>query len=287
LAAKQHGVVAHWQLPARGIGRGLVERRLESGRWQAVHLGVYSVGHAPLTARGRWMAAVLACGAEAVLSHQSAAALWGIRGTSRAVIDVTVPARGRKNRRRIAVHRVRTLHAEDRGAVDGIPVTSVPRTLLDLAEVVAPRALERVFEEAERLRVLDLRAVQSALDRSHGRRGARALRALVAEYRDEPPPTRSELERDFLDLCRDAGLPRPAVNARVGEYEVDMLWRSERLVVEIDGRGFHQARAAFERDRRRDAQLQVDRYRVVRITYRRLTREPRAVADMIGRLLEA
>jgi very-short-patch-repair endonuclease len=231
------------------------------------------------------MAAVLSCGPDAVLSHRSAAALWGLRSTSRADIDVTAPGRSRRGRAGITLHLVRRLEPGDRERHGGIPVTSVARTLLDLAEVVRPRARARAFEEAERLRLLDLRAVGRLLERSNGRRGVGRLRRLAREYRDEPAPTRSDFERDFLDLCREHGLPRPTSNVQLGEYEIDMLWSRQRLAVELDSRGFHQTRAAFERDRLRDADLQLAGYRVVRITHRRFTREPAAVAEMLRRML--
>ena len=283
LATRQHGVAAHWQLVELGLGRKAIEYRLAAGSLERVHVGVYAIGHEALSGRGRRMGAVLTGGPDAVLSHQSAAALWDLRPSSRAAIDVTVPARGRRRRPGITFHRVRHLDEDDRTVVDGIPVTSVPRTLLDLAEVVRPRALERAFEEAERLRLLDVRAVERLLDKSTGRRGQRPLRALLREYR-EPPPTRSELERAFLDLCRAHGLPLPEVNVRIGKYEVDMLWREQKLIVELDGRAFHDTGRTFERDRVRDAELQLE-YRVVRITYRRLNREPAVVAETIRRHL--
>jgi len=167
---------------------------------------------------------------------------------------------------------------------DRIPVTSVARTLLDLAAVVDAMRLERAVEQAERLRMLDLRAVHRVCERNRGRPGTPALLALVASYR-LAPLTRSGLERRFVDVCRKAGLPLPTINARVEGYEVDALWRSARLIVELDSWDFHRTRAAFERDRARDAVLQVAGYRVLRVSYRRLVEEPEAVVAMIRRLL--
>jgi very-short-patch-repair endonuclease len=230
------------------------------------------------------MAAVLACGPDAVLSHQSAAALWGIRRTSRATIDVTAPRRGSHSREGIVVHRVRSLDRRDWTRREGIPVTTVPRTLLDLAEVVRPRELERAFEEAERMRLLDVRAVEEVCCRSRGRRGLRPLGALLAEARGPPPATRSELERQFLDLCRESGLQLPLVNVEVAGYEVDAFWPEQRLVVELDSRTFHQTRAAFESDRIKDAALQLADCRVLRVTHRRLEREPAAVVATLRAL---
>lgn len=232
------------------------------------------------------MAAVLAYGPDALLSHASAAALWGLRHTARSRIDVTVPRRRGRGRPGVVLHRVRSVEDDDRTLRDRIPVTSVPRTLLDLAEVLAPRLLGPVFEEAERLRLLDLSAIQALLERSRGRRGLPLLSKVLSEA-GEPSHTRSELERRFARLCRDAKLPVPALNVVVGDFEVDVLFRRERLVVELDGFAYHRSRAAFERDRVRDANLQLAGYRVLRITYRRLAREPAGVAAVVRSLLGA
>jgi hypothetical protein len=183
------------------------------------------------------------------------------------------------------VHRVRRLDPDDRTARDGIPVTTVARTLLDLAETLAPTQLQHSFEEAERLGLLDMRAIERLRDRSRGRRGLKPLAALVEAHCGPAPMTRSELERRFLDLCRDAGLPPPIANATVANMEVDMLWPRERLVVELDGHAYHSTRAAFERDRVRDGALQQAGYRILRLTDRRLA-EPAAVAETVQSLLD-
>lgn len=231
------------------------------------------------------MAAVLACGCNAVLSHRGAASLWELHVGSGAALDVTVSGRSRYGRPGIALHRVRDLCPDDVVRRDGIPVTTVARTLLDLAEVLQPRQLERVFEEAEQLRILDVRAVRQLCRRSPGRRGLRPLAALLARDHLASEDTRSELERRFIDLCRSAGLPRPAVNAVIAGFEVDAVWPSARVVVELDGFRFHRTRAAFERDRVRDAALQLAGYRVLRVTHRRLEKEPVAVAEAVRSLL--
>jgi hypothetical protein len=179
------------------------------------------------------------------------------------------------------------MHGEDRTVHEGIPVTTVARTLVDLAEVVRQQELERAVEQAERLRLFDLRKVENVCERSRGRRGLRPLRRLLSDAVGEPPVTRSELERRFLDLCRDAGFPEPALNVSIAGFVVDFLWPSKRLVIELDGHAFHSTRAAFERDRVRDAKLQLAGCRVMRVTYRRLDREPAAVAEDVGALLSA
>jgi len=285
LAARQHGVVAHRQLLELGLGTRAIQYRVGTGRLHPLHLGVYALGHRAISADGRWMAAVLACGPDAVLSHRSAAALWQLRPTSRAATDVTGPGRNRHGRPGITLHRVRRLHPDDRALCRAIPVTTVARTLLDLAELLHPHELETAFEEAERLRLLDIRAVECLCRRTRGRRGLRPLRALVAEQRWPLPATRSELERRFLDVCRRAGLPPPEVNTVIAGLEVDAAWADRCLVVELDGHAYHRTRAAFERDRIRDATLQLAGYRVLRVTHARLEREPNAIAEAVRSLL--
>lgn len=229
------------------------------------------------------MAAVLACGEKALLSHRSAAALWGLTRVSRGRIDVS-SASGRR-RPGIAVHEGAIVDA-DRAVVDGIPVTSIARTLFDLAEVVDEGQLERAFEEADRLRLLEMRALEDMCARGHGRRALRPIRKLI-ELAREPATTRSPLEDQVLALCRKHDLPLPATNVTVLGCEVDALWPSQKLVIEADSWTFHSHRAAFERDRARDAAMQAEGYRVIRLTHRRLEREPKAIADEIRRLLEA
>jgi hypothetical protein len=285
IATFQHGVVSCGQLYELGFGRGAVGHRLAVGRLHRIHVGVYAVGHRRLTVLGRWMAAVLACGEGALLSHRSAAAHWGLVPVGSVPIHVTALLR-RPGQRGVATHNVRRLHPDDREARDGIPVTSVARTFLDLAETVRPRQLRRVWEEAERLHLLDVAAVLRVWQRSRGRRGLKPLRALLSDNLRPLPETRSELERRFLDVCHDAGLPAPSVNVLVGGLEVDALWRKERLVVELDGYAFHHTRAAFERDRARDTELQLAGYRVLRVTSRRLVDDPAAVVRAITALTD-
>jgi very-short-patch-repair endonuclease len=273
-------VVAAWQLLRLGFTRRQIECRLASGRLHAIHRGVYAVGHRVLDSRGVQMAAVLACGRSAVLSHRAAARLWAIRPDSRRAIDVTVPGPGRRPRDRISVHAVRALDPRDRAVIEGIPVTTLARTLLDLAEVVPEDHVARAIEEAARRRIFDLRALEELLARSPGRRGRRRLRGALEDHIIEPA-TRSELERRFFALCREAGLPRPMVNTLVEGYEVDFYWPDIRLVAELDSFESHGTRRAFERDRERDATLMLAGHRVVRITWRQVTRSP---AKLVARL---
>jgi very-short-patch-repair endonuclease len=230
------------------------------------------------------MAAVLTCGDEAVASHRDAGAVWGLVRSAGTRIHVTVPGRSRAGQPGIVVHRVRSLHPDDRAVRNGIPVTSVARTLLDFAETAREDQVRRAFEEAERQRLLDMRAVDALLERSSGRRGQRVLRAVMAE--SVPMEfTRTDLERAFLELCRQAGLPRPAMNVWVAGCEVDAVWPEHGLAVEVDSYEFHRTRAAFERDRKRDTALQLAGYRVLRVTDRRLVHETADVVHSIGALL--
>jgi hypothetical protein len=234
------------------------------------------------------MAAVLAYGPDAVLSHRSAAAHWGLRRETRATIDVSLPRQSACFRPLITAHACTTLRPEDVTAHDGVPCTTVARTLLDLAEVVDRREVERAVEQAEVLRVFDGRAVDAVLARAAGRRGAGVLRAVLDEF-DDCGLTANEFEERFLALCLDAGIARPEVN-RWGalhdqEIKVDFLWQAERLIVETDSRTFHATRYAFERDRRRDQDLLLAGYQVVRFTWRQVTRDPEHVAHTIRALL--
>jgi very-short-patch-repair endonuclease len=281
LAGGQRGVVAHWQLIRLGFTPEAIKRRVRAGRLIPVGFGVYAVGHAALTWHGRCMASVLSYGPLAVLSHRTAVVLRELRRSSSPIIEVTVPARGRKSRDGIRLHRVRALDPEDVDVLDGFPITSLARTLLDFAEVARQWELERAIEEAERRRLLDLRELDAAMRRGQGRRGLKPLRAVLADF-TAPPPTRSEFERDFLDLARGIELGTPSMNVSIEGFEVDCFWPDMRLVVELDSRTFHERRAAFEADRIRDTALQLAGYRVIRITHRRFYRQRAEVArDLI------
>ena len=243
LAERQHALVTLPQLQLLGLGRSGVSRRASSGRLYRIHRGVYAVGRPHLTQHGHWMAAVLACGPKAVLSHRSAAALHGIRRDSRAKTDVTVPSSSARSRPTIDVHTSLTLNAADITTVDAIPCTTVARTLVDLGDVVSRRAVERAVDQAEVLRVFDGRAVNDALARAGRRKGAGTLRAVLESY-EEPTLTEKGIEERFLALCRKASLPSPAVNAWITpidgvSYKADFLWRTEKLIAETDSRDFH------------------------------------------------
>jgi very-short-patch-repair endonuclease len=235
------------------------------------------------------MAAVLACGPQAKLSHRSAAGLQGIRRDNRPNPDVTLPSSSVRPRPRIEVHKSSTLEPADFTTVAGIPCTTVARTLVDLGDVVSRREVERALDQAERLRLFDGKAVHEALTRAGPRRGAGILRAVLGSY-EEPALTEEGIEEAFLALCRQASLPSPAVQAWItlGDgiaYKADFLWRRHKLIAETDGRDVHTTRKAFEHDRLRDQRLTLARYTVVRFTWRQVTREPQRIAGALQALL--
>ena len=268
LAARQWGVVSVEQLRALGFGRSAVTRRVRAGRLHRLFRGVYAVGHAHLGREGRRLAAVLACGEGAVLSHRSAASHWGLLDTQSARVDITAP-RSRDGVPDIRLHSARSLTAHDTTTHEGMPITSVARTLLDLAATTRPDRLERSLAQAERLQLYDGTAIAEVLSRSNGHRGRAALTRATAQ---EPKLTRSELEANFLELVRQAGLPEPQSNLPLIAHdhprlEPDFYWPTCRLVVETDGWETHRTRSAFKRDRRRDAALVAAGWRVMRFTY--------------------
>jgi len=289
LAGHQHGVVELDQLRGLGLDERAVRRRVALGRMHRVHAGVYAVGHPLLSQRGRWMAAVLACGPGAVLSHRSAAALWGLRSSSRGSIDVTAPGRRGRSPTGIDAHRHGHLRPQDRTVVEGIPCTTVARTLLDLAGLVSAHSLRNAIAQAEIRRVLDLSSLRELIGRSRGRRGVARLRLALEDHDPRSEMANPGLERRFLALCRRANLPTPQVNVplELADRRVvaDFLWRDQRLIVETDDRMSHQTVSAFERDRRRDQQLTLSGWKVIRCTWRQVTIEPVDLARTLRALL--
>jgi hypothetical protein len=268
-----------------------IDRRVAAGRLHRIHEGAFAVGHSLLSENGRRMAAVLACGPEAVLSHRSAAALWGIRrDDSRRSFDVTASGRRGRSPAGIDAHRDGSLSVRDRALVDGIPCTSLARTLLDLAGVISLKELKYAIRRAEELKIFDLVALEEVIARSKGRRGLTRLKRALAEFDERDGRTRRQLERLFLELCRRADLPTPEVNAPLAPsgvpIEADFLWREARLVVETDGRATHGTRRAFEEDRRRDQRLKLAGFDVIRCTWRQATEEPESLVHRIRTLLK-
>ncbi len=223
------------------------------------------------------MAAVLACGEGATLSHRSAAALWGIGVREGKAVDVTART-GRKRMEGIALHRSRRLADDETTTLRNIPVTTLPRTLVDLADVLTERELSRAIHEAQVTHSLADRALHAAAERVHGRRGAGRLNAAIATERDR---SRSDLERRFLKLCDRHGLPRPAVNEEVAGLECDFVWRDRGVVAETDGWRYHRTRRAFEFDRLRDQRLARAGFRTLRFTHRQVEADGEEIAQTL------
>ncbi len=235
-------------------------------------------------ARTAEIAAVLAAGAGAVLSHLNALALWDI-GPAPAGPDVEVSVVGHRGRRRgIRLHRVDRLDEDERTVRQDIPVTTPGRTLVDAAALLSRRELEAAVARADRERLVTFKAFSALVARHRGRRGIPALEAVLG-LAGGPALTRSAAEEAFLALLRKAGLPMPEVNARVGHYEVDFLWRRSRIAVEIDGFRYHSSHSSFEGDRRRDAQLAAAGLAVIRLSWRQITQEAMATAVQLGQAL--
>jgi len=284
LAKRQHGIVSIRQLTGPlGYSRDAVVGATSAGRLHRLYRGVYAVGHTRLTEQGRCLAAVLACGRGALLSHDSAAWLWGISTKSPLPPSVITPVH-RKPHAGILLHSSRTLAPEDRALREGIPVTSLARTFLDVAATSRTERLQRMLERSEELGLFDLGPVESVLERNKGHHGAGPLRRALALY--EPAAfSRSGLERRFLALVKDAGLPRPATGFNLAGYELDLYWPEHRFAVELDTYATHGSRAAFERDRLRDEELKLAGIELVRVTGARLEREASEVIRRISRLL--
>jgi very-short-patch-repair endonuclease len=280
LAEAQHGVVSRAQLLLLGFTARQVEHRRAAGRLHLLHRGVYAVGHRVLKAEGRWMAATLATGG--VLSHATAAAAWDLAST--AVIHVTIPGHGGRARRAgIRVHRTVTLEPGDTTTHCGIPITTPIRTLLDVAATLKGRRLEQVLDRAERL--VDFRELERRLEAHPTRPGAPSLQAVLLSYTVGSVLTRSELEERFLRLCDAHGLRRPEVNTRIEGMTVDFVWRDERLIVEVDGYGFHKSRRVFGTDRERDVLLTLAGWKVLRFAEEHVTyRAAWVAAAVAGRL---
>jgi hypothetical protein len=260
LASRQSGAVARWQLVRLGLTAEAIKHRIGTGRLIVIYRGVYAVGHAALSDRGRIFAGLLAAGPSAVASHRTAAALYGLIPTLPAVVDVTVTGRARRSRPTLNIHE--TTRPMETRRRQGIPVTAPLRTLADLASTRPAAEVDRARSEA-------------------------LAAGLVRPEELDPgtAPTRSELENRMLALIAEAGLPAPLVNHPIGPYLVDFAWPAEAVVVETDGYATHGDRAAFERDRARDAALQAAGYVVLRFTWRQITREPLTVVARLAQVL--
>jgi predicted transcriptional regulator of viral defense system len=283
LASRQHGVVATRQLDALGYSKSSVAKAANVGRLHRLHRGVYAVGHRTLTWEGRCMAAVLAS-YPSVASHLSAAWLWGLMRSRPETLHVTCRS-PRPGKRKFVVHHAGLARA-DLARRDGIPVTSLSRTILDVAVTSRLRTVRRHIQLADDLKLFDLREMEDLLGRTKGHRGQAKVREALALYEERPVFTRSSLERRFLEVVREAGLPEPAMNCFVAGYEIDAYWGDHRFGVELDVYDTHGSRLSFEEDRERDDALLHAGIETTRVTGPRLDREPSAVVDSIRRHLE-
>lgn len=279
-------MVARWQLVTAGVGRGAIDDRM-GRRLHSIHRGVYAVGYPVSGVESRWIAAVLAAGPDAVLSHRSAAQLWRLVSRSSHRSEVTRPTYLRSHPF-ICAHRS-LLPDDERTVVDGISVTTVPRTVLDFAALASRRQVERVLNEVEVKGLTDRLSIPDLLARYPGRRGTAVLRDLLGEGAEAGGVTRNDFEEAFVPLLESHRLPRPRFNADVAVagrfFSADCLWQRERLIVELDSRAVHGTRKAFENDRERDRLLMVDGWRVMRVTWRQLRHQPSAIATDLRKAL--
>jgi very-short-patch-repair endonuclease len=281
VAAPQHGVITRWQLLRLGLGEDAIDYRLKTGRLYRLYAGVYAVGYRPVSPYARALAAVLACGPGAALSHGSAATLWGISREWDEPLEVT--ARSARRRPGLCIHRSKTLTEGDVTLQYGIPVTTPARTLLDNTPRLADRALARAVNELRLEGYLKLGEVTELLTRHSPTRATNRLRGHVA--RPERAPTRSEFEDAFLPFVERYHLPEPEVNTRVAGHEVDIFFPDHRLAVELDSWRYHSGRAQFESDRDRDPDLLAAGIATVRLTWERFTLRPAREAARLQAIL--
>jgi very-short-patch-repair endonuclease len=287
LVGRQHGVVARSQLLELGLSSRSIEHRVAKGRLHPLWRGVYAVGRPEVDQKGRWMAAVLSCGPLALLSHRSAAALWGLMRPLREIaVDVVVPQKVVRRRPGIRVHRRTDLGPEYRREVSGIPLTDPVSTLIDLASCAPEWQVERAISEADRLELIDSETLRSEVGALRPRPGIACVRGLLGC----DALTDTGLERKFLALARVAGLPRPETQAWLNGYRVDFYWSHIGLIVEADGWIYHRTQGDQVTDRRRDqahaaAGLTTLRFAEAQIRWRpdEVVRTLTAVTDRLGR----
>jgi len=282
IAREQYGVISLGQLRQLGYAKGTIKEMIETGRLFPLFRSVYGVGHEAIQQHGQCLAAVMSCEEGALLSHRSAAWLWGLTKRFATPIELTA-ASPRRTREKIRVHSAKALIECDRATCEDIPVTAVPRTLLDFA-VVDPYFLGQAIANAYRLDLLDLIAIDALIERSRGFRGVARLLGALEAYRT-PAFVRSRLERRFLQMIKDRGLPRPSMNFFTEGYELDAYWPAERFAVELDTYDHHGSPKAFEEDRFRQESLKLAGIELTRITGARLDREPDKVMRRLARLL--
>jgi very-short-patch-repair endonuclease len=283
LAARQKGVVTLAQLVALGLSERAIRWRVRTGKLHRLHRGVYLVGHSVPPPLALEQAALFACGSPSYLTHLTAGHLEGFLEDYDGPIDVTTYRhRGRPSG--VRVHTTRRLDRRDTTRRFGLPITTVPRTLLDCAEVLDGRTFERMIEDAFAQKRVTERQLRAVIARSPGRRGGAVLAGLL-DYRGDDGYTRSRAEDAMRRLTRRARLPAPKANEKVAGYEVDFYWPDHRVIVEVDSWAHHSSRTAFERDRRKRADLEAAGYPVIPITWRQMTEEPEATAARISAAL--
>jgi len=288
LARRQYGVVARRQLLELGLGKRTIEQRLARSHLHRVHSGVYAVGHRLIPKKGLWMAAVLAAGPKAVLSHHSAAALWGLRGYSERAVAVTAPHKSTSSK--VIRRHYSLLPADETTIRVGIPVTTVPRTILDLAATEPEDVVESLLREMEYLELRDRLSLRDLVERYPGRRGVRKVRVALKWLEEGPAGRRRQgLEERFAPFLRKHRLPLPRFNDWIflngKRYQVDCHWPGTNQIVELDGWKGHRTRTAFREDRARDRALRVAGYSVTRLTWAQLDDEPGAVSADLAVLL--
>ena len=280
LVRRQHGVIAHWQLLECGLTPEAIRHRVKVGRLRCLYRGVYAIGRLELSQHGKWMAAVLACGDGALLSHESAAALWGIRPIHAGAIHVSVPATHNPNHPGIHVHRRSSLGFEHRAATSGIPLTSIPLTLVDLATHLGRDSLEAAINEADKLDLTTPDELRYSLADLPKLPGTGRLRT-VLDHRTFTL-TDSHLERRFLGLAERAGLPRPETQQHLHGHRVDFHWPELNLVVETDGLRYHRTPAQQASDRHRDQVLTAAGLTVLRFTHAQVRYDPAEVIAILA-----
>jgi len=291
LATRQDGAIAHRQLLGLGLGEAAIEFWLEIGRLHRLHKGVYALGHMAITRRTRWWAAPLACGDDAVLSHWDGGVVWGVLNSSSPLIHVSAPGRTRDGHPGIRLHLPRQFPERDRTTHKGLPVTTVARLFIDLAPYLSLDRLTRMWDDANRQQILDLKEVEEIRARSKGRRGLKKIDHLLTQTRDLPPRTRTELERDgYLLFAESPDVPTPSANVWIAEaaLEADLVFAPERVVVEIDHDEWHaKTRRQRERDNDRDFRLQRAGYKVLRVSDFRLRTDREGIVRDVRDLLRA
>jgi hypothetical protein len=284
LAARQYGIVTREQLTELGYTDYMVEAALRAGRLQAWHPNVFALGHGGLSPHGLCKAALLFRGEGALISHQSAIWLWGLEKRLEIPVNVSVPWRGLPQNA-IGLHHCPALREEDSTRTEGLPVTSVPRTLLDYASTAQQYRLELAIDRADRLDLLDPTALDRILEEAAAHDGRDPLAQALAFYR-ETGFTRSGGEMKLLTVLADAGISRPVVNDSVEGHEVDFFWEKERFGVELDAWEDHRGHRSAEDDRRREDDLTLAGVTTIRVTGTRLKHEPGQVVTRIAEHLE-